>query len=139
MNEQVGPPAGWYPDPEDPSSTRYWDGAEWTEQRAPAQPAPGQFGASAPPGPAPQVVQASTSGMAVASLVLGILWIYGIGSVLAIIFGAVAKGRIRDSGGTVTGGGMATAGIVLGIIGAVIAAILIVVGLTGDTVDYSIR
>lgn len=30
------PPAAWYPDPHDPSQQRYWDGAAWTEHRAPA-------------------------------------------------------------------------------------------------------
>jgi hypothetical protein len=29
-------PADWYPDPEDPSGLRYWDGTSWTEHRAPA-------------------------------------------------------------------------------------------------------
>ena len=37
-------PAGWYPDPEDSSGLRYWDGATWTEHRSPAQ---------APPAPQP--------------------------------------------------------------------------------------
>ena len=31
-------PAGWYPDPEDASSLRYWDGDAWTEHRSPAAP-----------------------------------------------------------------------------------------------------
>lgn len=26
----IAPPAGWYPDPADPDSERYWSGAEWT-------------------------------------------------------------------------------------------------------------
>lgn len=29
------PPAGWYPDPQDASSQRYWDGTTWTEHTAP--------------------------------------------------------------------------------------------------------
>jgi hypothetical protein len=29
------PPAAWFPDPEDPTQYRYWDGAAWTEHRAP--------------------------------------------------------------------------------------------------------
>jgi hypothetical protein len=32
---QIGPPAAWYDDPEDDASMRYWDGATWTEHRAP--------------------------------------------------------------------------------------------------------
>ena len=27
-------PAGWYPDPDDPSSLRYWDGLSWSQHRA---------------------------------------------------------------------------------------------------------
>jgi hypothetical protein len=43
-------PPGWYPDTESPGNQRYWDGDQWTEQRAPgvvagpppiAYPAPG--------------------------------------------------------------------------------------------------
>src|SRR5690348_12521630 len=30
-------PAGWYPDQQNPQLVRYWDGASWTENRAPAQ------------------------------------------------------------------------------------------------------
>jgi hypothetical protein len=26
----LGPPAGWYADPADPSSQRWWDGQQWT-------------------------------------------------------------------------------------------------------------
>jgi hypothetical protein len=28
-------PAGWYPDPDDASQQRYWDGGSWTEHRSP--------------------------------------------------------------------------------------------------------
>lgn len=28
-------PAGWYPDPDQAQTQRYWTGSEWTEQRAP--------------------------------------------------------------------------------------------------------
>ena len=56
-----------------------------------------------------------TNGMAIASMVLGILWLYWIGSILALVFGYVAKKQIRERGET--GGGMATAGIVLGWVG----------------------
>ncbi|MDQ3455394.1 MAG: DUF4190 domain-containing protein [Actinomycetota bacterium] len=56
-----------------------------------------------------------TNAMAVASMVVGILWIYWIGSILALIFGYVARHQIRRSGDG--GNGMAIAGIVLGWIG----------------------
>ena len=40
MNQEL-PPADWYPDPEHQGMQRYWDGAQWTEHRAPiAPPAP---------------------------------------------------------------------------------------------------
>jgi hypothetical protein len=68
----------------------------------------------------------STNGLAIASLVLGIVWIAGLGSLLALIFGVVSKRQIRDSGGRQGGGGMATAGIVLGIVGIVGAIIWII-------------
>lgn len=29
------PPAAWFPDPDDPTQYRYWDGSAWTEHRAP--------------------------------------------------------------------------------------------------------
>jgi hypothetical protein len=34
------PRPGWYPDPEDASSQRYWDGSRWTEERTSAPPPP---------------------------------------------------------------------------------------------------
>ena len=55
-----------------------------------------------------------TNGMAVASLVLGIVWVWWVGSILALIFGYIGKKQIDESNGTQTGRGMAVAGIVLG-------------------------
>ncbi|MBA2566559.1 MAG: DUF4190 domain-containing protein [Thermoleophilaceae bacterium] len=57
------------------------------------------------------------NGLAIASLVLGILWVYWIGSILALIFGMVGKSQIDNSGGAQSGRGMAIAGIVLGWVG----------------------
>ncbi len=57
--------------------------------------------------------------MAVASLVLGIVWIAGIGAVLAVIFGFMSRKKIKQSQGQQSGGGLAVAGIVLGFIGIV--------------------
>ena len=57
------------------------------------------------------------SGFAIASLVLGILWLYWIGSILALVFGYLARGEIRRDPQRVGGRGMAMAGIVLGWVG----------------------
>jgi hypothetical protein len=56
------------------------------------------------------------SGLAVASLVLGILWIGGLGSILALVFGPVALYQIHVSRGRIWGTGLAVAGLVLGIV-----------------------
>ena len=61
--------------------------------------------------------QSTTSGMAIASMVMGLLWMYWIGSILAICLGYAAKREIRSNPGRIEGQGMATAGIVLGWIG----------------------
>jgi hypothetical protein len=84
---------------------------------------PGQYG---PPPGYPYAPPQRTNGMAIASMVLGILWIYWIGSILALVFGYVARNQIRERGEA--GGGMATAGIVLGWIG---VGIFVVVALAG--------
>ncbi len=73
-----------------------------------------------------QVIQQKTNGTAIASMVLGILWLYWIGSALALMFGYRAKREIADSNGLQGGSGMATAGIVLGWIGMGFFALLIV-------------
>jgi hypothetical protein len=63
-----------------------------------------------------------TSGFAIASLVLSLVWLGGLGSILAVVFGSKAKQDIRRSSGDLSGDGMATAGIVLGILGIMGAA-----------------
>jgi hypothetical protein len=77
---------------------------------------------SAPAGPpAPVYYRPPTNGMAVASMVLGILGMMGmiwvISPILALVFGYMAKGQIDRSGGTQEGRGFAVAGIVLGWVG----------------------
>jgi hypothetical protein len=82
--------------------------------------------------PAPPVVLASkTNGFAIASMVLGIVWIYWIGSILALVFGYIAKSQIEQSGGREQGMGMAITGIVLGWVGVGILAIFVVFILFG--------
>jgi hypothetical protein len=86
--------------------------------------------AYAPPvyGPPIYVEGQKTNGFAIASLVLGIVWIYWVGSLLAVIFGAVAISQIRASQGRQSGDGMAIAGLVLGIVGLAILFVLLIIG-----------
>ncbi len=95
-------------------------------QPSPPQWAPppqaGQYGAYGQPRP--------TNGMAVASMVLGIVWIFWIGSILALVFGYVAKSQIAERGEG--GAGMATAGIVLGWIGAATFVLFFILPFVGS-------
>lgn len=86
--------------------------------------APQQPGFGQPAYGYPVAASQKTNGLAIASMVLGILWLYWIGSILALIFGYMAKGAIDRSNGQEGGRGMAIAGIVLGWIG--IATLVIV-------------
>jgi hypothetical protein len=61
----------------------------------------------------------AVNGWAIASLACGLLWMWWIGSVLAIVFGHMALRRIEASGGRQGGRGIAVAGLVFGYIGAV--------------------
>ena len=72
----------------------------------------------APPRPRSDPPQATeTNGLAIASLVFGILWLAGLGSLLAIVFGVKGRSQIDASGGHQGGRGLATAGIALGATG----------------------
>ena len=95
--------------------------SELTELTADVTPAP------APP---PQLVRptferrhASTNGLAIASLVVGLFWMWWIGSVLAVVFGHVALRQISRTGQA--GRGFAIAGLALGYVG--LAALLVTI------------
>src|SRR5205809_4737093 len=70
--------------------------------------------------------RAGTNGFSIAAMVLGIVWVWWIGSILALVFGYIAKSQIDRSEGTQNGRGMAIAGIVLGWIGVGILAVILV-------------
>jgi hypothetical protein len=89
--------------------------------------------AARPPAQPPVFVQPAsrTNGFAIASFVLGLVWLLWLGSAAAVVFGHVALRRIARSGGTQTGRGLAIAGLVLGYLGvaglaAIMFAVLIV-------------
>ena len=95
-----------------------------------------------PPGPPGQIApvavpvyvqgpQPKTSGMAIASLVLGIVGTvtcvatFGIASIVGLILGIVSLGQIKRSVGELTGRGLAIAGIVLSAISLALAVLSI--------------
>ena len=82
-----------------------------------------------PQPPAPPTLPASkTSGLAIASLVFGILGatclLPLLGSLLAVIFGIIALNKIKASQSALCGNGQAIAGIVLGGIGLLMVPIM---------------
>lgn len=82
---------------------------------------PEEIAAAAEPPPDEIVAAASqTNGLAIASLLLAVLWFAGIGAVLALVFGYRARREIENSAGRQMGSGLATAGIILGWIGVTI-------------------
>ena len=73
-----------------------------------------------------------TNGLAIASMVLGIVgillfWLYAIPSIIAVVFGHVAVSQIRRRGGQ--GWGLAVAGIATGYAGIAFFLIVIVVAI----------
>jgi hypothetical protein len=130
-----GPPAGRQISPD---GRWWWDGKRWAPmpgtdpdprpaQQLPAQ-VPTAYQPASPLYPTSMYVYGPrTNSSAVAALVFGIIsWFLCpfVGGVLAIILGHIARGQIRRSGEG--GGGMATAGLVLGYIH-VVAIVLIVI------------
>lgn len=105
---QVPPPGQWTPPPP----------GQWPPPPSGQYPAPPPYGY--PPARA-------TNGMAIASMVLGIVWIYWIGSILALVFGYIAKRQIAER--NESGAGMANAGIVLGWVGIGFLVLFIVISI----------
>jgi len=120
----------------------WWRAADGKWYPPPAPPPPGFAPGQAPYGSqlGPWVQPVATSGLAIASLVLSILWIGGLGSILAVIFGIVALSQIRQSRGRQQGIGLATAGIVIGTIGVIGLAIFVSAAvIVSNTVPGSIK
>jgi hypothetical protein len=76
-----------------------------------------------------------TNGLAIAALVLGILWLYWVGSILAVIFGHIALSQIRHTGQR--GRGLAIAGLVLGYVGLALFLLVIFLVIFGVTVAHT--
>lgn len=123
-------PQGQYPPyyPPPPVAAQPYGSTVYPPGYGPSQPfAPGPAAPYPPVYPSPWgggVRIQGTNGMAIASMVLGIVWLYWVGSILAVIFGFIARSQIRQN--HQDGEGMAIAGLVLGFLG--IATLLIVIG-----------
>ena len=91
---------------------------------APPPVAPPSGGYAYPPGGyQPGLPSAKYSGLAIASLVLSIVWLGGIGAILAVIFAIIALRQIAASHGRLRGKGLSIAGLIIGIIGIIGAGI----------------
>ena len=93
---------GWYPDPDHPGQQRWWDGSQWR----------GRGAAVGPP------AESTPDGYAVASFITAMLVI----PFVPIYLGIKARSRIRASNGTRDGMGIATIGIIGGVVELMIAA-----------------
>lgn len=104
-------------------------------------PPPPQYG-TPPPGAGQQ-----TSGLAIASLVTGLVGLlticcgfFVVVSIAAVVLGFLAKRKIAQSGGQLKGDQMATWGIITGVLGIVllvVSIILVVSGVIDTNFDYS--
>jgi hypothetical protein len=68
---------------------------------------------------------AETNGLAIASLFVGIIWLFGVGSLVAIALGYLGLKQIEASAGHQSGRAIAIAGIVIGVIGLASLGILV--------------
>jgi Na+-transporting methylmalonyl-CoA/oxaloacetate decarboxylase gamma subunit len=147
VDQQTNTQAYW--DGQRWSDTRHWRGTGWVEDSAGSvsgtdtvysssyaaltRPPRSQSTLDAPPPmagshPVPGAVQPmmrTTNGMAIASLVLSILGLFGIGSLLGIIFGYKARREIRASRGAEGGDGLALAGIIIGFVTLILFALVL--------------
>jgi len=122
-----------------PDGHWWWNGAEWVpaDQRPAAEPAPAPAAVPAGLGapydyhvtvPSQTVVPASsgsyappapssgTDSLAITSLVLSLLWVFGLGSVGAVVTGHLSRSHAKREGREPSG--LALAGLILGYVGA---------------------
>jgi type IV pilus assembly protein PilA len=72
-------------------------------------------------------ISPETSGLAIGSLVCGILFFFFPTAIAAIAMGHISRAEIRRSGGRKTGDGMALAGLILGYIGVAIIPLILII------------
>jgi hypothetical protein len=116
------PAAGWYPDPEDATCQRYWDGGAWTEHRAPLA---GQGGW--PPAGAGAAGAVPIDTWLWQSIVAALLCCQPLG-IVAIVFAAQAQSAI-NVGDLVQARNKAQTAKVLTLISVGLAAVIVLGGL----------
>ena len=109
MSEQYQPPSA--PTGPYPPAGQYPPTAAYPPPAPPAGQPPQQPYGYGPYAPYPYPVAAPFNGLAIASFVLSLVWLYGVGSILALVFGLVALRQIRRTGQR--GRGFAIAGVVI--------------------------
>ena len=88
--------------------------------------------ASVPPPPSAAAAGPELSVKAVLSLVIGIIGLFTcplLGAVIAVVLGNQARTEIDQSGGRLTGRGLASAGLIIGWIGLLLFLILLVMAI----------
>ena len=106
-----------------------------TDELVQPEPPPPIAAAFPPPPPPPPVAAApGTNGFAIASLVcsLATLMFCGIGSILGIVFGHVARRQIKRTGEG--GAGLASAGLIIGYLGLAAIAVFVTVMIVASAV-----
>lgn len=127
------PPAEQFTDPpSSPAAAAFPPGQYWQTSPPPGfQPPPS-------PGSYPPVPVGGTNGLAIASLVSSLLYLCGLGSLIAVVTGHVARSQIKKSSGHQSGAGMALAGLIIGYLGLLFtAAALAFVLLVASQVEQS--
>lgn len=107
-----------------PDGKWWWNGAEWV----PADQQPGFYAPPVPTQPQGYVVTpatppSGTDGLAIASLVLSLVWLGGLGSVGGIVTGHLSRSKAKREGRQPSG--LALAGLILGYVGAAFMALAI--------------
>lgn len=127
VRETQPPPAGYYPDPQNPAVERWWDGTAWAA--SPEMPPVNVSPAHVSPAVDVPVGPPRNNQFALASLVLSISWVFFIGSILGVIFGHLAMQQIRESEGREVGRTNAMIGLVVGYASLAIGLVVLLVTL----------
>ncbi len=145
-------PAGWYPDPQQPGTHRWWDGVRWTDAVQAVEPAPPQAQPTSPytlapppaplPSPATPPSRSQRNDLALWALILAVcaivaFWIPLLGLALgAAALGLGIAGLLRARH-TRQGLGLALTGTIVGAIATLLGLVISVALIVGATAARS--